>query len=473
MNLFGLTIQRTNGGLVIGRTKAIATARALGQRPLTPLSGRGGWWTVVREPYLGAWQANNEIRTDTVLTYFAVFACTTLIASDIGKLTLRLVQMDAQGIWTETENPAFSPVLRKPNRYQTIQKFLEQWIVSKLIHGNTYVLKQRDQRGVVTALYVLDPTRVIPLVAPDGSVYYELKRDDLSGLPSEFVVVPAREIIHDTMVALYHPLCGVSPIYACGLAATQGLAIQNNSEKFFTNGSAPGGILTAPGAISQDTADRLKAYWDTNFSGDNIGKVAVLGDGLKYEALAVNAVDSELIDQLKWTAENVCSAFHVAPYMIGVGPPPPYANVEPLLQQYFSQCLQTLIVACEKCLDEGLELPKPYGTEFDITDLIWMDTATRTKAAGDGIGSGALSPNEARKKYYGIGPVSGGESPMVQQQYFSLEALAKRDASDPFAKPTPAPAAAPAATEDDEQEQAAFVAALYQKVNAEDWYATR
>jgi HK97 family phage portal protein len=444
------------GPFTIARTKAL---------PLQPLSGRAGWWSIIRESFTGAWQRNEDVRMDTVLTYFAVFACVTLIASDIAKLCLRLVQKDADGIWTETESPAFSPVLRKPNRYQTIIKFVEQWIVSKLVHGNTYVLKQRDNRGIVVALYVLDPTRVTPLVAADGSVYYELKRDDLSGLTAEVITVPAREIIHDTMVALYHPLIGVSPIYACGLAAMQGLSIQSNSNKFFSNGSNPGGVLTAPGAISDETAARLKAYWDANYTGDNVGKVAVLGDGLKYEGMAVNAVDAQLIEQLKWTAETVCSCFHVPAYMVGVGPPPPYANIEPLLQQYYSQCIQSLLNSFECCLDEGLELPKPYGTEFDIGDLIWMDTATKTKAAGDSIGSAAMSPNEARKTYLGLGPIPGGASAYLQQQYYSLEALAARDQDDPFAKPEPQPVPElpPADTTTPMDRAASFKAAVRRK----------
>ena len=53
--------------------------------------------------------------------------------------------------------------------------------MSKLVHGNTYVLKQRDARGVVVAGYVLDPTKVTPLVAPDGSIFYALGRSDLAG----------------------------------------------------------------------------------------------------------------------------------------------------------------------------------------------------------------------------------------------------------------------------------------------------
>lgn len=429
--------------------KAFGREFTLGSKALSlaPLSGGGStWWPLIRESFTGAWQQNAEVQAGSVLTYSAVYACVSLIAGDISKLCLRLVEQDDNGIWSETESPAFSPVLRKPNRYQHIGKFVEQWIVSKLTRGNAYILKERDNRGVVKALYVLDPSRVTPLVATDGSVYYEIRRDDLSQVRDESVTVPASEIIHDIMCALYHPLIGVTPIYACGVAAMQGLSIQGNSQKFFSNGSNPSGFLTAPGAISDETAQRLKAYFDTNFSGDNVGKVAVGGDGLKYEPFSMSAVDAQLIEQLQFSAETVCSCFHVPPYLIGVGAAPPYGtNMEPLIQQYYSSCLQSLLNSFERCLDEGLGISNrlddgtQYGTEFDIDDLIWMDTVARGKAATDSVGT--LSPNEARFRYYNAKPVEGGESPMAQQQYYSLGALAKRDAGDPFA-PQPAPAAA-------------------------------
>jgi HK97 family phage portal protein len=424
------------------------TVRKQALPPLRPFSGReGGWWPIVREPFTGAWQMNQEQTGTTPLSYWAVFACVTLIASDIGKLRLGLMTQSAEGQWTDAKNPAYSPVLRKPNRYQTAIKFVEQWITSKLVHGNTYVLKERDLRGVVVALYVLDPRRVTPLIAPDGSVYYRLERDDLAGLApagaDPGLTVPAREIIHDLMIPLFHPLIGVTPLYACGLSALQGQTIQANSSKFFATGSNPGGVLTAPGAIAQDTALRLKDYWETNFTGANVGKVAVLGDGLKYEPMSVNAVDSQLIEQLGWSAQTIAGTYHVPYVLIDSSHGIPYANAEPLLNLYYSQCLQSLIVSFEASLDEGLGILEPvhgtqYGTALDIDDLIWMDTATRTKAAAESIGSGGMAPDEARARYFGLGPVPGGASPYLQQQYFSLAALAERDAAEPFTKPAPA-----------------------------------
>lgn len=429
-------------GFTLTRTASLKVEqKSLQLNALSPRSG-GGWWPMIRESFTGAWQQNVEVRADTVLTYFAVYACVTLIASDIAKLCLRLVEKDAVGIWNEIESPAFSPVLSRPNHFQDIDQLIEQWVISKLLFGNAYILKERDNRLVVTALYVLDPTRVTPLVTPNGDVYYELRRDDLSGQRQETITVPASDIIHDRMPALYHPLIGVSPIYACGVAAMQGLSIQNNSTKFFSSGSTPGGIILVPGDINQDKADAIKAKWIAGHTGVNYGQLGMLTGGMTYQAMTVNAVDAQLIEQLKWTAENVCSCFHVAPYMIGVGPPPPYANVEPLLQAYYNQGLQSQITGIEKRFDQGLALPKvdgrQYGTEFDISDLIWMDAAARTSAAKEGLLAG-LSPDEVRKDYYGKGPVKGGDTPYLQVQNYSLAALAKRDADDPFAKTAPQP----------------------------------
>lgn len=407
------------------------------QKSLTGVAENRGAWLSVLEPFQGAWQRNIKIDRTLALSYHAVFACQTLIASDIAKLRVKLVKQDASGIWAETTNPAYSPVLRRPNQFQNRIQFWETWMLSKLTRGNTYVLKERDQRGVINGLSILEPTRVMPLVAEDGSVFYQLQIDYLSGIRST-VIVPAREIIHDRMNCLFHPLVGTPPIYASGLAATQGLNIQTSSARLFENNSNPGGILTAPGEIKRETAERLKGDWEQNFSGKNVGRVAVLGDGLKYEKMSLTAVEGQLIEQLKLTAEIVCSTYHVPPYKVGIGAMPTYNNIQALNVEYYSQCLQSLIEAAEVCLDEGLEMGQGIGTEFDIDGLLRMDSITQVLAEKDAVGSGIKSPNEARRKF-DLPPVAGGDSPYLQQQNYSLAALAKRDAqADPFAAKTPA-----------------------------------
>jgi HK97 family phage portal protein len=418
----------------------------------TPVEDRYGWHSIIREPHTGAWQQNVEIRHNTVLSYTAVYACISLIAADIAKLRLKLMEFTKDGVWRETDSPAFSPVIRKPNRYQNRIQFYQQWLASKLSRGNTYVLKERDHRGVVVALYILDPEKVKPLVAPDGSVYYEVRQNHLAGVADDTVTIPAEEIIHDRHIPLYHPLVGVSPLHAAALAATQGIAIQNNSAAFFQNSSRPSGILTAPGPIQPETAAALRDKWQTNYSGANAGRVAVLGDGLKFESMSMTAVDAQMIEQLKWTAENVCTAFSVPAYKVGIGTMPATQNAELLNQNYYSNCLQILLESIELCLDEGLGLERKksgreLGVEFDIGDLLRMDQATATKTAAEAVGAGFLKINEARARF-DLAPVVGGDTPYLQQQNFSLAALDERDKDKPFAQP------APPAPEEDQTDKA-------------------
>lgn len=405
----------------------------------------GGWWPWIREPYAGAWQRNEEWTTDTILAYHAVYACITLIAADIGKLRPRLVVADANDIWTETTSPTYSSILRRPNRFQNHIQYKEWYITSKLIRGNAYVLKQRDPTGVVVALYPLDPTRVSVLVSPDGSIFYRLTADNLSGIERGSIEVPASEIIHDRMNCLFHPLIGVSPLFAAGLAASEGLRIQNNAATFFGNNSQPGGVLTAPGSISDATALRLKEYWTENFTGDNSGNIAVVGDGLKFEPMRANAVDSQMIEQLRWTAEVVCSCFRVPAYKVGVGPAPSNTNVEALDQQYYSQCLQILIEQFELCMDEalGLDVPvegKRMGVDLDLDGLLRMDTQTMVTTLADGVNRGIMTPNEARRKI-NAKPLKGGDTIYLQQQQYSIQALFERDQDQPFAKAVAGPPA--------------------------------
>jgi HK97 family phage portal protein len=409
-------------------------------------------WSV-QEPYTGAWQRGQSLDpAENLLRNSAVYASVTGIATDIGKLRIKLTR-NVDGIWEEiTANQPWLPVLRKPNPYQTRIKFVENWILSKLLQGNAYILKERDARGIVSRMHVLDPLRVTPLVTSDGAVYYRLGQDQLAQIDETNLVVPASEIIHDLMPPIWHPLVGVPPLYACAMAASLGNRISTSSETFFANKALPGGILTAPGHIEDDTAKRLKADFEKRYGGANIGRVMVAGDGLEFKSMQMTAENSQLAEQFELSVADIARAFHYPMFKLG-GDLPPYAgNTEALITTYYTDCLQTLIECLELSLDEGLGLPTNMGTELDLDNLMRMDTNalydTNTKA----VGGGWMSPDEARFKA-NFRPVDGGSTPYLQQQNYSLAALAKRDASDdPFGKATTAKPEQPAPPDDGEAE---------------------
>lgn len=407
--------------------------RLFGKKALSSANNHSGnsWTSLVQEPFPGAWQRNQELKREDVTSFFAVFACVSKIAQDVSKLPLQLKKLD-QGIWVPTYEQRFN-FLRKPNHFQTMQQFLESWITSKLLRGNTYALVQRDVFGRPEKYYVLNPDLVTPLVDDDGHVFYQLSNDKLSGVTKN-VVVPASEIIHDRWNCFYHPLVGLPPVMACYVSASGGLAIQNSSSHFFNNRSLPSGILTAPGSISSEKAKDLKTRWNENYSGVNAGQTAVLGDDMKFQAITMSAAESQLIDQLKLSGEIVCSVFKVHPFMIGMGSLPTGMKASDLSELYYSGCLQGLIESIENLFDIHTDTARhKLSIEFDLNALIRMDGQAQMQILAEGVKGVIYSPNEARAKM-GLKAVDGGDSPMIQQQNYSLAALAKRDAKeDPFA----------------------------------------
>ncbi|MDP5677838.1 phage portal protein [Pseudomonas aeruginosa] len=417
---------------IFATVKAAATT---GEKSLSNVPVSRGWWPLIREPFSGAWQRNKEERIDTLLQYPTLYACVSRIATDIGKMPFSLKAKNSNGIWEVIESPAFSPVLRKPNHYQTAQQFREHWSLSKKTQGNTYALKGRDMRGVVIGLYILDPCRVMPLVSDSGEVFYQLYTDNLNLLPDgeTDLIVPATEIIHDRCICPFHPLIGLPPIAAAYWPALKNMRILRSSSEFFANNAQPSGILSAPGAISDGTADRLRAYWNENFTGANAGKVAVVGDGLQFVSLASKSVDSQMVEQLRYSDEQICQPFGIPPFKVGLGSIPAGLGVDAINQLYYDDALQADIQAMECLLSEGLNT-YPYKVDLDESVLMRMDAGKKADYHKTLIDGSIETINDARMSF-NLAPLAGGDTVYMQMQDMPLDQVRNNVLPSPATNP--------------------------------------
>lgn len=421
----------------------------------------GAWrnaWRVISEPFSGAWQKNVTETQGDLLTYPTLYACIYRIASDFGKLPFTLRKREKSGVWVEVESPAYSPVLRKPNHYQTAAQFREHWMITKLVSGNAYLLKRRDDRGVVTQLYVLDPNRVMPMVSDSGAVFYQLQTDAINSLPEGYpadgLVVPASEIIHDRCMTIHHPLIGVPPIAAAYWPAVKNMKILRSATEFFANNAQPGGILYAPAGMTEEDAEALKKFWEENYTGSNAGKIAVVGADMKFTQFSMKSIDSQMVEQMKHSDEQICQPFGIPPFKIGIGSIPDGIDVDGLNQIYYSDALQTHIEHAELLLEEGLKISRPLGVEMDIEPLIRMDEGKRADVAVKLVGGGVETPNEGRLRF-NHAPLVGGDTVYMQQQDYPLDQIRLNKIEQP------APEPAPAISEDDQKaidEMRAYVA---------------
>lgn len=415
MKLFGLSITRQKALQAVGGTWRNA-------------------WRIISEPFAGAWQRNIEEKRGDLITYPTLYACIYRISSDIGKLPFSLRERLSSGVWVEVENSTYSPVLRKPNNFQTAAQFREYWILTKLIHGNAYILKRRDERNVVVSLYVLDPERVMPMVSESGNVYYQLQTDNLNtlpeGYPSENLIVPASEIIHDRCMTVHHPLIGVPPLAAAHWPALKNMKIMRSATEFFANNAQPGGILTAPAGMTEEDAEKVQEYWAKNFNGPNAGRVAIVGADMKFTPFAMKSIDAQMVEQMRYSDEQICQPFGIPPFKVGIGTIPSGLGVDGLNQLYYSDALQTHIEHMEVLLDDGLRISRPRGVELDLEPLLRMDESKRAEVETKLVGGKIKTPDEGRARF-NLPPTGGGDTLWGQNQDYPLGMLASRQEWDP------------------------------------------
>jgi len=404
----------------------------------------------------GSWQMNLNagMGSPELIAFSAVYACTSIISGDIGKLPVQVFHVDMKSGARELQRrDYYAQLMREPNEYQTAADFMQLYVLSALLQGNGYAFVRRNARAEINEMHVLDPRTTRPYIEPEsGAVFYRCGENLLAGLRPG-AMVPERDIIHHRLPLLpAYPLIGVTPIFAAAASSAVGLHILRNSQSFFGNSSRPSGVLTAPGKISKDTADRLKEDWDNNYTGQRYGKTAVLPEGLQWSPLTITAQDAQLIEQLRWSVEDVSRVFRVPPFMLGDTSKTTYRNSEQLARAYLSGCLSTHLTALEQRFARAFEFPVDYELKFDLSALLRAEIDVRYTAYQTALSSAWQTINEVRAQE-GLGPVDGGDEPHIQMQYVPLSQSGQTPAAPaptpPSEPPAPAPGDEPNPTQDE------------------------
>lgn len=390
--------------------------------------------------FQGAGDPPSERQVREGLQVSLVYACIRALITDIAKLPVIVRRLQESGVWVLDKHQTLGRLARRPNKFQTWFQFMCSWLASRFIAGNAYILKIY-QGPVVAELVVLDPTTVTVLVANDtGAIFYRVNGDDPLATLSrgmDTYVIAAEDMIHDRYLPLGHPLIGTSPLERALSASRVREGVLENSADLYENKGVPPGIMYHPEGANADDLKRAADNWKTQ---TREGKVPFVDKSLKFEVLAAKYVDSQAAEIAKLSAEDICAAFGVPGWRVGVGTRPT-ENPEAVSTAYLTDTLQWQIEDIEEQLDWGLAVPSDVYICFDVGALLRMDRKTRADVHKLEIGSGKLAPNEARLED-DLPPVEGGATPYLQQQNYSLAALAKRDAAAP-APSSGAPAGPP------------------------------
>jgi HK97 family phage portal protein len=209
---------------------------------------------------------------------------------------------------------------------------------------------------------------------------------------------------------------------------------------FYMNQARPSTVLTTDLVLDKLQVDQLRERWNEQSRGLAAGGTPILTAGLKPLQLASTAQNSQLVEVMKLTDQNVALAFRVPLQILGIGGTP-YASTELLMQSWIASGLGFAINHFEEAFGQlfGLKgVPEEY-LEFDTAALLRSALRDRIESYAAGTRAGIFSPNEARAQFE-LASVKDGDEPRMQQQDVPLSYGAELDPTSP-AKPAGEPAA--------------------------------
>ncbi|MGI6711875.1 MAG: phage portal protein [Bacillota bacterium] len=358
-----------------------------------------GWQDIISP----ATAAGVRVTTLTSLGVPAVLRAVTLLAGAVASLPLKVYRKTSDGRIPATGHPVDRLLQRAPNSLMTPFTFKELIMNCLLLNGNFYAYIESDQASRPAALWPIDPNRVI--VEQDtatGAITYRV-----STTQGQQILAPVN-VLHVLGVTL-DGIRGVSPVTLARESIGGAIAELKHGQSFFKNGAAVGGVLQHPGHLGPKAAETLRTSWREKYSGsDNAGKVAILEEGMTFNAVALSNKDSQWLESRQVTVLDIARIFGVPPALLGHLEKASYSSQEAQNLEFLTHSLRPWLTRIEQAIERSLLVDANVYVEFTTGDLLRTDLKTRYDAYRTALAAGWMSVNEVRR-LENLPAVAGGD----------------------------------------------------------------
>lgn len=344
----------------------------------------------------------------------ATWACVNLIAGTIGSLSLEVYQK-VGGVRVPAYNhPIYSVLHDDPNADLTAVDFWEYQAAAIELHGNCYAFINRLGARVVS-LDTIPPLAMTVRRLETGRLEYEWSDKGVGRKEDEANILHIRG-------PLATDLGGVSTLAACRKVFSGARSADSAASNMFERGAMPSGVLSTDKPLTAEQRALAEKLLQEKFVGSvNAGRPMLLDNGVKWEQLALNPEDAQMLESRKFSGEEICRIFGVPPAMVGYGDKASNwgtgKEIDVLGFQKFT--LRRRVKRIEKSIEKQLLSPtdraKGMKVGFNFEDLLRADSGARSEFYNKLIRLGVMTRNEARA-LEGLPPIVGGDVVTVQMQ---------------------------------------------------------
>lgn len=340
--------------------------------------------------------AGVPVTTDTAMRQSVVWACVNLIA-DLGATLPVGAYRRGTSVPLDPVVPP-PPIVAKPSEVVDATSWRRQVFLSWLLRGNVFGIVQQLRNGWPTMIELLNPDQV-------------RVRQPTRGGPPEFTVNgerverwPAGDLWHVPGLVLPGSPLGVSVIEHAAQTIGTRTAAQQFGARWFDSGAHPSAILKTDQRIDEEQARLIKERFIAAVRGRR--EPAVLGLGLDYQPIQVDAADAKFLETIAAHAEDIVRFFFPS-FVLSIGQSSiTYQNVEQRGLNLLTYDLDPWFVRLERAMTNLL--PRDQYVRITRDALLRTDTLTRYRLHDLALRGGWKNRDEIRAKEE-LPPIPGGE----------------------------------------------------------------
>ena len=366
------------------------------------------------QSYVSSWAwTGKTISPDNAMEAPTVYACVRLISQTLARMPWQVLRNSADGASNDVTHPVYQLLNGEANEDMTSFVFREAQISDCLLYGNSFAYISRSASGLPIGLERLRPDLTYMLRDSQNQPYYQYWTGKADEKASE--EIKQRKFRPYDILHIVGPspdgLLGESAIHRMRDLIGMELELQEFTSRFFSQNCRPAGVLSMPGRLSAEGANRLREAFNRVHSGaQGAGKIAILEEGLRFEAISTNAKDSDLDSMKKFCRQQIAAAFNVPSHRVGDNDGVSYSSSEQANAVFVQSTLAGWAARLEQEVNRKLlKRGDDVVTRISFDDMTRGQMGERFAAYAVAVTNGILSPNEIRRRE-GLPAVAGGES---------------------------------------------------------------
>lgn len=377
-------------------------------------------------------KAGARVNWKTALQLTTAFACARVIADGLAQVPLKLYQDQPNGgKLAAKSHPLYDLLASKPNDLQTSFELREQIALHLVFCGEAFVWKNRIGSKIIELL-AYEPNAMTLKREGWALRYFVTTREGRQ------IEIPADQMWHIRGPS-WDGFVGLDAVKLAREALGLALVAEEHSARMFSNGARVGGILTSEGSPKKEDRDEMRSNWQSTYGGvANAFKTALLWGGIKYQPVAMQADEAQLIEQRRFQIEEICRFARVLPIMIGhYDKSATFASAEQMFLAHVVHTLGPWYARLEQSADARLltDKERAAGLYFKFLPQALMRGAHKdraeyfAKALGAG-GSPAWMTQDEVRQLDELNPLGGAAASLREPTNVGSKAPATTDTPD-------------------------------------------